>query len=610
MALVELPDTATNGAGPQNGNGSHFEPDDLGIEAFRRSYAASSDETWADGSKRVAAHVASAEEGEKRSRYEQRFYSEIAEGRFMPGGRVWYGSGRPKAQLLNCFVVPTADSREGWGDTLRETLIISGTGGGVGINFSPIRPRGEDVKGTGGHATGAVSLMRMLDSMGGELVAGGGRRMAMMFALGVTHPDLPEFLNCKLEDGRLSNANVSVMMTMDPTDFAELVKNDDDIELEWLGRKTGGKLSARKLWNRVVENAWFRGEPGVLNSHLANEMNNISYHDELICTNPCGEIWLEPYGCCCLGALVLPRFVQHGELNWEKLEESIRLAVRFLDDVLTVNHYPFDRIKQNCEDVRRIGMGVMGLHTMLLELGMKYSSSEAHAFVDRLFSFIKHTSYDTSINLAIEKGPFPAYKPEFCDSGFMQTMKPAIRRKVLEYGIRNCALLTIAPTGTTGIVQGVSTGIEPYMAPVYWRRIKGVDDDLNSKIDEVLVIEPAYDQYGDLVEGAADLTPRDHFEMQRIVQRHIDNAVSKTINLPSDYPVEELAELWLEYLPYVKGTTFYRWGSRENEPFKPVLHDEIEHTIMTTSSSKIRRKQRTREQAAMDCVSGACEITR
>lgn len=346
----------------------------------------------------------------------------------------------------------------------------------------------------------------------------------------------------------------------------------------------------------------------MLNSHEANAKSNIWYHKQLISTNPCGEIWLEPYGCCCLGALVLNRFVDDGRMDWDQLEETIRVSVRFLDNVLTVNHYPFDKIKQNCEDVRRIGMGVMGLHTMLLEMGMRYSSPEALEFVDKLFSFIKHTAYDTSINLAIEKGPFPAFRPEFCDSGFMKTMKPAISRKVREYGIRNCAMLTIAPTGTTGMVQGCSTGIEPYMAPVYWRRIKDTDENHILQVNEVLVIEPIYEQYGDLVEGAADLTPRQHFEMQKVVQAHIDNAVSKTINLPEDYPVDELSDLWLEYLPYVKGSTFYRWGSREGEPFSPVKMEDVAHTIDTTEPEFIRRKERTKEQGAMDCVSGVCEV--
>jgi len=586
--------------------GTSFLLDDLGEDVFKRSYAIDENETWELGSFRVAEHVAAAETGDLKQKWLRRFYKEIVNNRFMPGGRIWYGSGRPKGQLLNCFVIPAGDSREGWGDLLKESLIISGTGGGVGINFSAIRPRGSEIKGTGGHATGPVSLMRMDNEVGHELVAGGGRRMAKMSCLNVTHPDIWEFLNSKLKDGQLSNTNISVVINFDHDEFVRLIKEDGEIELEWAGRKTGQTIKARELWNTVVENAWNNGEPGVLNSYLANAQNNIYYHKPLISTNPCGEIWLESYGCCCLGALVLPRFVEDSKINWEELEESVRIAIRFLDNVLTVNNYPFDKIKENCEDVRRIGLGVMGLHTMLLELGMKYSSQEAFNFTDKLFSFIKHAAYDTSIALAIEKGPFPVFSSEFADSGFMKTMKPAIRRKVKEYGIRNCALLTVAPTGTTGIVSGVSTGIEPYMAPVYWRRIKTTDENLKTIINKVLVIEPAYEEFGELCEGAADISVDDHFKMQATVQKHIDNAVSKTINLPNDYPMEDLSEVWLNYLPQLKGSTFYRWGSRENEPFEPVLLKDIPKVLEFTPEEQIKRKERNGNEG--DCVSGVCEI--
>lgn len=582
-----------------------FQPDDLGMEVFKRSYAYDENETWEMASLRVADHVSGAENGDKQKWY-SRFAREIITNRFMPGGRIWYGSGRPKAQLLNCFVIPTGDSREAWGETLKQSLIISGTGGGVGINFSPIRPSGSPVKGTGGHATGPVSLMRMDNGVGAELVAGGNRRMAKMSCLDITHPDILEFLDCKLVDGQLNNTNISVVLNFDPIEFQQLVRDDGEIELEWGGRKTGETVNARELWKRIVQNAWINGEPGVLNGYEANEKNNIYYHKKLISTNPCGEIWLEAYGCCDLGAIVLPRFVNNGAVDWEQLENTIRVGVRFLDDVLTVNQYPLNDIKENCEEVRRIGLGVLGLHSMLMKLGLKYSSPEAMEFVDQLFSFIKHSAYDSSIMLAVEKGPFPAYDEKFVDSGYMQKMKPAIRRKVREYGIRNCALLTVAPTGTTAMVCGTTSGIEPIMAPVYWRRmVKDIDDRNRNNVQSVLVIEPAYDEFGDLVEGAMDVPVESHFQMQKVVQNHVDNAVSKTINLPTDYPLDNLSDLWLQYLPTLKGTTFYRFGSRENEPFNPVPHDEIEETISSTPEENIRRKERGEQE---NCATGVCLI--
>jgi ribonucleoside-diphosphate reductase alpha chain len=586
-----------------------FQLDDLGLKTFKRSYAYDENETWEQAARRVAEHVAAAEDPEKNKKWQRRFYGEIASNRFMPGGRIWYGSGRPKAQLLNCFVIPMSDSKEGWGDYLRESLIISATGGGVGVNGSAVRPNGTEVKGTGGYATGPVSVFRMDNSIGKELVTGGTRRMAKMWCINITHPDVVELIDSKLEDGTLSNGNISVVLNIDPKEFVKLVENDGDIEFEWGGRKTGGSVNAKALWERIVKNAWNNGEPGVLNGYYANEMNNIFYHKPLISTNPCGEIWLESYGCCDLGHLVLPRFVRDGKVDWEQLEETIRIGVRFLDDVLTVNQYPLEKIKENCEQTRRIGLGVMGLHSMLLKLGIKYSSDEAIEFCDKLAAFIKHTAYDTSINLAIEKGPFPAYSPEFVKSGFMKTMKRAIRSKVAEYGVRNCALLTNAPTGTTAIVSGVSTSIEPLMASGYWRTIiKDVDEKNGNVRERILVVEPEYDLYPDIVEGAADISVERHFMMQEVWQKHIDNAVSKTINLPNDYPIDELSAVWLKYLSVLKGTTFYRWGSRENEPFSPVKTEDLADVIASTPPELISRKQKTEDSNAMDCVTGVCDI--
>ncbi len=523
----------------------------------------------------------------------------------MPGGRIWYGSGRPKAQLLNCFVLPTEDSREGWGQTLSDVIVVSGTGGGVGINVSPIRPRGSEIRGTGGVATGAVSLMQMIDRVGDVLVAGGGRRLALMLALPATHPDIEEFLNVKLDLNQLRNANISVILDFDPAEFTRLVNENEDLELAFGGRPTGRTISARWLWERLVNNAWASGEPGVLNSFEANRMSNLWYYAPLISTNPCGEIWLEAYGACDLGALVLPRFVQDGQLDWDALDSTIRMAVRFLDDVLTVNQYPLPQIKDNCEKVRRLGLGVMGLHSMLLELGMRYSSPEAHEFLDHLFSVIKNTAYDASINLAIEKGPFPVYDERFLQSGFCKTLKRGIRNKIKEHGIRNCAVLTLAPTGTTSMVAGVASGIEPLFAPVYWRRYYAKTDDGRRKLEKELVVTPEFQEYGALAEGAYDISPRDHFEVQKIVQQHIDNAVSKTINLPKDFPQESLADLWLEYLPYMKGSTFYREGSRGEEPLEYVPLAQIP-SILAENQGIVDFN--VAEQSIMDCVSGSCDL--
>lgn len=586
-----------------------WSPSGLGEQIFKDRYARSAEESWEEACLRVADHIAQAEQNGKYQQYKDRFYGQLVSNKFNPGGRIWYGSGRPKAQLLNCFVIGTADSREGWGKTTSDVIVISGLMGGVGLNVSPIRPRGYDIKGTGGVATGAVSLMKLINGVGDVIVGGGGRRMALMLALELTHPDIEEFLKVKLDLDELTNANVSITIpsNMSGEEFKSKIENDEEIDLQFNGIPSGKTISARWLWETLVENSWKSGEPGVLNQHLANKMNNIYYHRPLICTNPCGEIWLEEYGCCDLGALVLPRFVnEDGTFDWDSLDESIRLGVRFLDNVLTVNHYPLAEVKENCENVRRIGLGVMGLHSMLLKMGMRYDDQKSFEFVDELFDFIKNVSYDASVNLAIEKGPFPAYDEPFLHSGFVKTLKRGLRNKIREHGIRNCAIMTIAPTGTTSMVSNVSSGIEPLPPSVYWRTYFKPTPDGTRELKRELVVDDSYYLYPDLIQSAIDVPVESHFEMQKIVQKHIDNAVSKTINLAKDFPQDKFGDIWLEYLPYLKGTTVYRYGSRENEPISPVPRELWDETI---KAEKAESDQMTVDEfMSLDCVDGVCEI--
>jgi ribonucleoside-diphosphate reductase alpha chain len=595
---------------------SYFAPEGLGLSIFQDRYARFPGETFTAAARRQAKHVATAEPEEDREFYEEVFFEELATNRFMPGGRIMYGAGRPKAQLLNCFVIPTDDSIEGWGKAVYDIMVISGRLGGVGLNVSPIRPRGAYIKGNGGIATGAVSFAKIADSPGYELVGGGGRRMAMMICLDVTHPDIEEFIEAKIEGDALNNANISVVINIPHEEFVQLVRDDGQLELTFTGAtdRDGNSIqksvSARELWQKIVKNAWLNGEPGVLNSYLANEYNNIWYYSDLVSTNPCGEIWLEPYGCCDLGALVLPRFVRNGTVDWQQLEATIRTGVRFLDNVLSVNNYPLPEIAENCQNVRRIGLGVMGLHSMLMDLGLKYDSPESFAFVDELFEFIKIIAYETSVALAYEKGPFPAYNEKFLESKFIQELPDFVREDIAAHGIRNCALLTIAPTGTTSMIPDFSSGIEPIPAPVYWRTRFVNTDDGSRKRETTLVVREEFNKYRDVVQGAADIPVRAHFEMQRIVQRHIDNAVSKTINLPSDYSPDQLAEIWLDYLPYMKGSTFYRWGSREFEPISPVPQEDWDRVISETNGSTVYGEDNTSVKALLDldCVGGVCAV--
>ena len=631
-----------------------YQPTGFAETIFNQRYAITETETFAEACKRVASHVAMAENG-NREKWVERFNDLLVKNKFVPAGRIWYGSGRMKGQLLNCFVVPTEDSREGWGKTVSDMLIISGTGGGVGINFSPIRPRGTKIRGSGGYATGAVSLMEIINETGEVIKAGGGRRTALMQCLRYDHADILEFLDKKFNkvnlnkdnvrdliqstypnlpkdaedlivdcysednhiilesmvkyqlDQRLKNANVSVLVD---NQFFELIENDEDIVFEWNGKETG-RVSAKKLWNLIVDNSWESGEPGILNIGLANEMNNIWYHKPLISTNPCGEIWLEEYGCCDLGAINLVEHIDGTthDIDWDLLAESVTVGVRFLDDVLDVNIYPLKEIEQNCQTVRRIGLGIMGLGHALIKMGLKYNNSEGRKKVDQIFNFIKKRAYEASTYLAAEKGAFPAFEADkYLDSGFVKTLTKGTRAKIREYGIRNCAVLTIAPTGTTSILAGTSSGIEPVFSPGYKRRYYADKEGSNERIiEEEIIIDPLfqelYEQGYDLdaFVSAHEIDVEDHLRMQVTVQKHIDNAVSKTINLPNDYPSEKYGNLLLKYGPKLKGTTAYRSGSRGNEPLVPLSVAEAKEYL--------EKMDYTIGSAQSDCPSGICEIS-
>lgn len=500
-----------------------------------------------------------------------------------------------------CFVVPTDDSREGWGKTTSDMIIVTGQGGGLGINFSPIRPRGSSINGSGGTATGAVSLMEIINAAGNVIKAGGGRRVALMFCLGLTHGDLGEFLDKKLNLKELTNANVSVWFDDDPEAFFDKVKKGEEFQFKFRG-KIIGSVPAKDIWDKIIANALKSGEPGMLNGYYANRMSNIWYYKKLISTNPCGEIVLIENDCCCLGAVVLPRFVVKKDLDWDLLKHTVRTSVRFLDDVLSVNNYPLPEIAETCKNIRRIGAGVIGLHDMLLRLGLKYSSDAGLEMADKVMKFIKETAYEASIDLAIEKGAFPKFDPElFLKSGFTKTLRPSIRSRIREHGIRNCALLTIAPTGTTAMVCAATSGIEPMYSPAYERRYRDGDE---LKVE--VVVHPLLKEFikdgrsTKHFQGAYDLKLRDHFEMQRTCQRHVDNAVSKTINLKPGTDAEELSDLCIEFFPELKGVTVYPEGSREDQPLTPLPYDKA---IAAASDELV-----TEMAYSTDCPGGACDV--
>lgn len=586
-----------------------FTPEGFSDEIFHLRYAFTDHESWPESCHRVASQMALAEKPEKRH-YGEQFELILRKNLFCPGGRIWAGAGKTKPSMINCFVAnDELDSKEGWGRCAQEMIITTMAGGGLGIDFSDVRPAGTLIAGNGGLCPGPISLMELIDSCAEPVRSGGQRRAALMFSLSLAHSDIIPFLDAKLTKGSLTHANVSVRCR-NTSDFIEAIRRNASYPLSWKGRP-GGEISARDLWSRIVTNAHRSAEPGFLNWELIENESTVSYLYPLSTTNPCGEQPLPCYGSCCLGHLVLPRFVRDGHFDLETLADTIRLGVRFLDNVLTVNHWPMAEFEGRSNGERRIGLGITGLADTLILLGLKYGSPEANQWVEKFFRFLAKTGYEASIILAIEKGPFP-----LCDravhpsTGFLRRQSARIRSLVREHGIRNCAVTTVAPTGTVSILSGnCSSGIEPIFAPAYERRFW----DNGSRRTET-VLHPLFKEYNasskplDCFVSARELSVRQHLEVQRIVQRYIDSAVSKTINIPADYPVDELSDLWLEYLPYLKGTTFYREGSRGyvdadgNESEPPLVALSIEE-------AKARLAESTQTGTVInDCPSGICEL--
>lgn len=557
--------------------------------------------------------MAIAEKPDKVEVYEDKFFHDLVNNYFVPGGRIWYNSGRPNPQLLNCFVLnEDIDSKEGWGRLLYENVVTGMTGGGCGQDFSEVRPNGADINGQKGSCPGPLSLMRGVNAGSHMVRAGGGRRAANMFSIDSTHPDVLDVIDAKLVKGELDMANVSIRFK-NVTGFIQAVIEDGHWELSWKG-KYKRIIKARDLWEKIVNNAWDNAEPGILNMELALNESTIYYIEDLITTNPCGEIFLTKYGNCCLGHLPLMRFVVNGKFNWQLFGEVIRTSVRFLDNVLDVNSYPLPEMKIASQKLRRIGLGTTGLADMLALLGIRYGSEEGNKFKDKLFRFLSKSAYEASVMLAIEKGAFPACKSELhVNSGYVKRMTDKIRSLIREHGIRNCALLTQAPTGTVSILSGnCSSGIEPMFAFAYWRTYW--DGEVRKT---ELCFHPLFVEFMDKglsVEhfvASHELSVRDHMEVQKTVQYHVDNAVSKTINIPEKYPIEDMARLWLEYLPFLKGTTFYRENSRkfinskgeeESPPLTPIPLDEAIRLY------EEERAHRLEVAETNDCPNGLCEV--
>lgn len=443
-----------------------FDEDDLRsypLELIERPLETPEQAAW-----RVAESVATVEDDDKVVIWRNKFFDAMNDWKFVPGGRIWAAAGNP-AELTynNCFVIPSPkDSRGGILDSVSQMAEIMSRGGGVGVNISTLRPKKAIVRGVNGRSSGSVSWGALYSYVTGLIEQGGSRRGALMIILEDWHPDIIDFINSKREAGKITNANISIAIS---DDFMWAVKNDTNWELQfpdtsdpkydtewdgdlyaWSGKKIVYKtIKARQLWNMITESAWASAEPGIWFKGQTNKYSNSYYYNTLSCTNPCAEEPLPPNAVCNLGAINLSKFVKDDAVNWDLLGDIVRIAVRFLDDVIDATSYPFPEQETQQKSERRLGLGTMGLADMLIQLRIRYGSPEAIQFVDDLYGFIARTAYLASVDLSIEKGSFPLYSEEILNSGYMKNMPQIVRDAVQKSGLRNVTILTQAPNGTT-----------------------------------------------------------------------------------------------------------------------------------------------------------------
>ena len=512
--------------------------------------------------------------------------------KFVPGGRILSAAGTDQnLTFYNCYVIPSPrDSREGIMRTLSQMTEIMSRGGGVGINVSSLRPRQAYVRGVNGRSSGSVSWGALYSFVTGLIEQGGSRRGALMLILNDWHPDIFEFINSKRVADRITNANISVAVSdalmeavRADSDWPLLFPDTDhpDYDENWDGDLTKWRaaglpivvkrtVKARELWNAIISSAWASAEPGVWFNERSNRMANSWYFNPLVSTNPCGEQPLGAFSVCNLGALNLARFYDESsdDVAWDDLGQAVRYATRFLDNVIDATPYFFEENRKIQTGERRLGLGTMGVAELLVRKGIRYGSEESVQFLDRLFQFIATLAYDTSCELAHEKGEFPEFDADaFLQSGYMRDMPAEIRERVRRDGIRNVTILTQAPTGTTGTMVNTSTGIEPFFSWQYFRKSRlGMHEEQVPLVREYFERNPEEDELPDYFVTAMELTPEEHIRVQATIQRWVDSAISKTCNVPAEYTVEQVSQLYqYMYEMGCKGGTIYRDGSRDEQ---------------------------------------------
>lgn len=551
----------------------------------------SQEETW----KRVARGISQAEKKVDRKKWEKKFYSIMEDFKFVPGGRVLAGAGTGfEVTFYNCFVLPSPqDSRDGILDNLKSMIEIMARGGGVGLNISSLRPKGARVKKVNGFSSGPCNWAEMYSLATHDIIQqGGSRRGALMLMLWDWHPDIEEFVTVKQDLKRINGANLSVCVS---DKFMEAVKEDKDWDLvfpdlddkeydkKWAGvldhwEKLGKKvkvyktIKARKLWDLICEAAWRSAEPGVVFLERYNKWYNNWYWNTVNCVNPCGEEGLPAWGVCNLGSLNLSAFIKDysvdkaGKMDYKTLAEHAKTAVRFQDDVVDCDKYIFPEIKKmQLYGERRIGLGTMGLGDALIKMHLRYGSSESLIVIDKIFKTIRDAAYEASIEIAKEKGAFPKFNvKKYLQGYFIKQLPETIKLRMKRYGVRNSLILQEAPTGSTSLFAGASSGIEPIYEFEFIRK---------DRLGEHKIYHPLYEEWKkthvsdkkpDYFVSANDLTPEDHIKVQATIQKYVDASISKTVNAPKTHTIDDVKKLYtLAYELGCKGVAYMREGSRE-----------------------------------------------
>jgi len=537
------------------------------------------DATW----QRVAHALAQAEPARERARRAARFHDLLASGAFLPGGRIIAGAGRRgRVTLFNCFVMGAIeDSLDGILTALREGAVTMQQGGGVGFDFSTLRPRGTPARDTGGRASGPVSFMAIWDATCRTLLETGRRRGAMMATLRCNHPDIEEFVDAKRAPGALTGFNLSVLIS---DAFMRAVANDAPWRLSFpaSGSDTARSVPARALWERILRAAWESAEPGVLFVDRINARNNLHWRERISATNPCGELPLPAYGACNLGSLNLVHFVrepfgERAHVDHDALGRAAATATRMLDDVIDVSRFPLPAQAAQARSSRRIGLGVTGLADALLMLGLRYGSAASCRAAGEAMRVICHAAYRASVALARERGTFAFLeRAPYLAAPFVAALPGDLRAEIERDGIRNSHLTAIAPAGTISLLAGgVSSGIEPVFAARWRRRMRTAD----GGIEELELEDPAVAAWR--ARGGEDLPPgfvdaagvgaAEQLAVQAALQPHVDSAISKTVTVPAGCSFEEFRSVYdRAWALGLKGCTAYRPGTARGAVLEPL----------------------------------------